>query len=179
MSRVRTRMPQIEYIQRVINEFSKERADKENRPFSLPEAIQWALDNGKITPMKLNQVKAYLPLFARAARTEKYIDPQGRSVRRKHAVRYQREIDGRQRWFSWWRDVETAEPDYMRISYQQRRTSVVGVCAQLKTDVDSYNDNNRFGAQISMDFNIDADLQEMEMPKEYPDKRPEGEAQSS
>lgn len=179
MRHVCTKVPQVEYVQRIINEYAAEHASKENLPISLRDAIRWALDTGRIDPMKQDQVGAYLPIFARAARTEKYVDPQGRSVRRKHAVRFLKDVDGRQRWFSWWRDVEAAEPDYMRLSYQQRRTSVVGVCSQLKTDVDSYNDNNPYGAQILMDFNINEDLREMEMPEEYPDKRPEGETQSS
>ena len=49
----------------------------------------------------------------------------------------------------------------------------MGDCKQLKTDLDSYNDNNPHGAQIQMTFNFTEDLQELDMPSEYPDRKPE------
>jgi len=43
----------------------------------------------------------------------------------------------------------------------------------LKTDLDSYNDNNAHGAEIQLCFNFAEDVEERMMPSEYPESRPE------
>jgi hypothetical protein len=57
----------------------------------------------------------------------------------------------------------------MRISFQQRRQGILADCRQHKTDVESYNDNNRFKASLLFDYDFNADLQELELPTKYPD----------
>jgi hypothetical protein len=59
----------------------------------------------------------------------------------------------------------------MQLSLQQRRFAVLGDCKQLKTDADSYNDNNPHGAEVQMSFNFEEDLAELEQPTEYPEQR--------
>jgi hypothetical protein len=39
--------------------------------------------------------------------------------------------------------------------------------------MDSYNDNNKYGAHIEMSFNFDEDLKELQQPPEYPEAPPE------
>ena len=58
-------------------------------------------------------------------------------------------------------------PELTRRSAQQRRRGVLGDCKQLKTDVDSYNDNNAHGAHIQMSFDFEPDLKELEQDTEY------------
>jgi hypothetical protein len=55
----------------------------------------------------------------------------------------------------------------MRLSLQQRRGYIVGDCKQLKTDLESYNQNNSHGAQIQLSFDFTEDLEELDMPPEY------------
>lgn len=55
-------------------------------------------------------------------------------------------------------DIRTADPHHMQIAFQQRRRLVVGDCRQLKTDVDSYNENAEPSLPIQMVFDFTADL---------------------
>jgi len=50
----------------------------------------------------------------------------------------------------------------MAIAFQQRRQQIVGDCAQLKRDVDSYNDNRSKTEPIQMVFDFTQDLVEIE-----------------
>ncbi len=50
----------------------------------------------------------------------------------------------------------------MEIAFQQRRQQIVGDCRQLKTDVDSFNDNGEPGPTIQMVFDFSEDLAELE-----------------
>ncbi len=59
------------------------------------------------------------------------------------------------------------------LSLQARRRSALGDVVQLARDLASYNDNNRFGAQLQMSFNFDEYLAEMEQPTEYPAEPPD------
>jgi hypothetical protein len=131
----------------------------------LHEVASWAMDQNRWEPGRANNIKQCAHELARAARGEFYTDPQGRRVRRKHAAR------NNQMWL--WADIETAPPDHMRLSLQQRRMYIVGDCRQLKTDLDSYNDNNPHGAHIQMMFDFTEDLHELDMPREYPHRKPE------
>jgi hypothetical protein len=90
---------------------------------------------------------------------EEYItDPQGRRVRAKHAaMRLQGEIQ-----LTLWDDIRTAGKEHMEVAFQQRRQQIVGDCKQLKTDVDSFNDNNKQGAVIQLTLNFTNDVAEAE-----------------
>jgi hypothetical protein len=92
-------------------------------------------------------------------REELIIDPQGRTVRAKHAARV--EQDGEQ--LALWADIRTAERQFMVIAFQQRRQSIVGDCRQLKTDVDSYNENGNPGAPIQLPLDFTLDVEELEL----------------
>ena len=97
--------------------------------------------------------------ISRAMREEYVTDPQGRRVRAKHPAPTNQ--NGKQMMF--WDDIRTASPDHMRAAFQTRRRQIVGDCHQLKTDIDSYNDNyNSSGQQIRMDFDFTQDLQELD-----------------
>ena len=57
----------------------------------------------------------------------------------------------------------------MLVAFQQRRTGILADNAQLKRDVDSYNDNNPHGAHVQLTFDYTEDLAELEAPDTYPD----------
>ena len=94
-------------------------------------------------------------------RNEYFTDPQGRRVRVKLAVRVKRAGKQLTLWGDW-----NAGPQFIALSYAQRRRLIVGEAYQLKLDVDSYNQNRNPGHQIEMSFNFEADLAEKEAIRE-------------
>jgi len=96
--------------------------------------------------------------LSRALREEYYTDPQGRSVRTKHAARIKKDGEN----LSFWDDIRTAERPHMEMAFQQRRQGIVGDCRQLKTDADSFNQNANSGPPIQLIFDFTDDLAELE-----------------
>ena len=91
-------------------------------------------------------------------REEYDTDPKGRHVRQKHPVK--KTINGKQTTF--WDDINTAPHEHMLLTFQQRRRSIVADCMHLKTDVDSYNDQERTTVQIQLVFDFTHDLEELD-----------------
>jgi hypothetical protein len=132
-------------------------------PATSREIAVWGYNNGEIVPQPGNVIKQIARDIADAMREEYYTDPQGRTVRMKHVAR--RLVNGRQKML--WDDIRTAKPEHMERALKLRRQQIVGDCAQLKKDKDSYNDNNKFGATIQLSFNFEKDLQELETLDDY------------
>jgi hypothetical protein len=127
-------------------------------PATTHQIAKWAMENGRweISPSSaLNQCAAQV---AEALRQDIRNDPQGRTTRAKHAARILR--DGEP--CVLWDDMETASRAFMQMSFAQRRRQIVGDCVHLKTDVDSYNENNNPGAPIQIPFDFTLDIQETE-----------------
>jgi hypothetical protein len=130
------------------------------------KVADWAIATGRWKTPPYDPRKACARELARAAREEYYIDPQGRNVRKKHCYTV-KDPDGQHRWL--WVDIVTAKPESMHKSLQARRRSALSDVVQLKNDLDSYNDNNGYGAELQMSFNFDEDLAELEHPTDYPE----------
>lgn len=62
-----------------------------------------------------------------------------------------------------WDDMRTAPRDHMQRSFQERRLQIAADCTQLKTDVDSYNDNHNPGEPIVLVFDFTNDVTEAEL----------------
>lgn len=120
----------------------------------------WAIETGRWQPARGDLVDRASREIARAMREEYVVDPQSRRVRKMRAVRDEQG--------TFWVDIDDAEPDQMHLAFSQRRAQVLGDCKQLKTDVDSYNENNSDGAHIQMLFDFTDDLEELEQSTEYP-----------
>ncbi len=135
----------------------------------LDELARFAINNGHWQKPRGKLLQLCKREFARAFREQCHTDPQGRTVRTFHAVRTKNE-PGRQMVF--WADMRTAPHDHMAAAFQQRRNQIVGNCRQLKTDVDSYNDNNTEEKPIQMVFDFTVDLAEMEQPTTYRPRHP-------
>lgn len=155
-----------DHLRKLLNDYIAEHGDA---PVDLADVYRWAKRKKLWEPPPVSMVRIFKLEMARAAREEYYTDPQGRSVRKKHAIVFRQ--DEKQR--SLWADIETALPDHMKLSLQQRRRGALGEVVQTNTDRESYNENNRYGAQIEMSFNFDEDLAEMKQSKEYPEAPPE------
>lgn len=149
-------------LREIVNDY---REAGEPWPPTAREIAAWAYNTGRWEPKAGNVIKQCAEDISRAMREEYYTDPQGRSVRTKHAAL--RERDGRQ--LMLWDDIRTAEPEHIERSIQLRRQQIVGDCCQLKRDRDSYNDNNSYGAQLPLNLNFENDVTEVEAAEEAPD----------
>ena len=107
-------------------------------------------------------------LVSQALRTDFITDPQGRKVRRKHAAKNKHKTPtGEYVQITFWADIEDASKEHMQTSFQQRRMQILGDCHQMKTDVDSYNENYNPGEQLEFSYNFEVDLEELSQPSEY------------
>jgi hypothetical protein len=129
-----------------------------NRGGRAAEILRWAYDNGKWAPHPDDFIRAGAEQLARAMREDTEIDPQGRSIRTKHVLIENR--GGEQLLI--WNSNKIMSRDQMELSFQYRRKLIVNDCVQLKTEVDSYNENKNPGKpfQLVLDFTDDA-LEEM------------------
>jgi len=155
-----------DFLRKLLNDYIAEHGDVR---IDLNDVFRWARKRKLWEPPSTTLASIFKREMARAAREEYYTDPQGRKVRKKHAVVFTQNEKQR----SLWADILTAPPEHMRMSLQQRRRGALGEVIQTNTDKDSYNDNNQYGAYIEMSFNFDEDLAELAQPSEYPDAPPE------
>lgn len=127
-------------------------------PASARDIAAWVIENKLWAMRPTDIVNRCADELARAMREEYIVDPQGRTVRAKHAAKVK--VNGEQ--MTLWDDIRTADRDFMAIAFQQRRQQVVGDCRQLKVDVDSYNQNKNPGEPIQIVFDFTLDVLEAE-----------------
>ncbi len=145
-----------EQMQKIVDEYRKA---GNAWPATAHDMAGWAVRTGRWEPPRELAIDRCADDLARAMREEFITDRKGRRVRAKHAAR--REVNGEQMTF--WADLRTAPREHMEIAFAQRRQQVVADCAQLKRDVDSYNDNfNKKGEPVQMVFDFTMDLAELE-----------------
>lgn len=125
-------------------------------PATSRQIAEWAIRAGRWRPQPADLISRCASEISSAMREEYYTDPQGRSVRTKHAARVMR--NGEQ--IVLWDDIRTAPRTHMASALQQRRNQVLGDCRQLNKDIDSFNENRLEERPIQMSFNFDLDLEE-------------------
>lgn len=143
-------------LQSMVHDYMREHAVK---TVDLYQVADWAIRNKRWQPESSAQIKQLKDLLHYALREEYITDPQGRRVRAMHAI--VREQNGKQ--MSLWGDMRFVGREHMQRSFQQRRRYIVSDCRQLKSDVDSYNENWNREASIQISFNFVADLEEEEI----------------
>jgi hypothetical protein len=145
-----------EQMQKIVEEYRKA---GNAWPSTAHDMASWAVRTGRWSPPRELAIDRCADDIAKAMREEYFTDRQCRRVRAKHAAR--RELNGEQQTF--WADLRTAPREHMEIAFAQRRQQVVADCAQLKRDVDCYNENFGKGAEpIQMVFDFTMDLAELE-----------------
>lgn len=166
----KVRRPLREQLQSIIHDYMKEFGSES---IDMETVAEWAVETGRYRREPVSIIRRCKQELSRACRAERFVDPQGREVRRMHPARLPFGDDDT---IVIWADITKAKPAHMRISFQQRRQSMVGDAKQHHTDVESYNDNNPYGVTLPLfNYNLDTDLAELEMPTEYPDTKPDGE----
>jgi hypothetical protein len=163
------RKTKTEHLQDIINQYIK--ATNAVR-IDMQDVAGWAIRNELWMPPRKDSIRQCAHELARAARDEFYDDPQGRHVRKKHALRLPIVEAGEHKQLSLWVDIETASTSDMHLSLQQRRGYIVGDCKQLKTDLDSFNENYNTGAPIQLSFDFTEDVAEAAMGTKYPESAP-------
>ncbi len=127
-------------------------------PTTARHIAAWAIKHNRWAPHASKILTLCADQISRALREEYYIDPQGRKVRTKHAATLKQDNEQQ----TIWEDIRTGNRQHIAISFQQRRHQIVGDCHQLKTDVDSFNENNSPEEPVPMLFDFRDDLAEIE-----------------
>jgi hypothetical protein len=125
-----------------------------NITFTLKDVGVWALQEGRWEPARDAMLRQFCDDMGRALREEYHRDPQGRRVRTKHVVRGEGETG------YLWSDIHTAPREHMVVAFDQRRDQIIADCAQLKADIDSYNENQNIAGepiQLRLDFTRDVE----------------------
>jgi hypothetical protein len=138
-------------------------------PTTARHIAAWAIQEALWKPHAKNLIGQCAAEIATAMRQEYFTDPQGRRVRKKHVLRDMKELpDGKYEQLFLWIDIAEATHEQAEMVFQYERKLVVGDCKQLKSDVDSYNDNNPHGKYVEVNFDFRDDLAEAEQPTVYP-----------
>jgi|SRR5580658_1469818 hypothetical protein len=155
-----------EQLQGIVHDYMQEHGVDE---VDLDEVSAWAVKTGRYQRQPISIIKQCREQLSEACRSEVIKDTQGREARRMHAVR----IHEGDRQMVFWADIKTAKPGHMRLSFQQRRQAILADCKAHKSDVAFYNDNNSFKVTLPLfNYNFNADLRELELPKSYPEDKP-------
>jgi hypothetical protein len=149
-------MTYTEQLQKIVADY---RSAGQPWPATAHEMAEWAIAEDKWQPQHGAMIRKCADEIAGALREEYFTDPQGRRVRSKHVARYG---EGKAQ-IPLWEDIRTASQEHMEIAFQQRRQQILGDCRQLKTDVDSYNDNYSTADPIQTVFDFTEDLAELEL----------------
>lgn len=131
---------------------------------------EWAIRNGHYNRPPVDPTVQLRRDLSRHLRTEYITDPQGRDVRKNHAVMIPVQTQDGERLRPLYKELFHAPAEHMKASFQLRRRGVVRDVMQMDLDFQSYNDNNVHGVKRDkMDYDINKDLDELNMPTTYPD----------
>ena len=144
-----------EFMQDIVRSY---RDDLQPWPATAKQIAAWAVHKGEWNPPRGTAITLCAREISRAMREETYRDPQGRIVRIKHAAR----VTCGEEQLTLWDDIRTADRGHMTIAFQQRRNQIVGECRQLKSDVDSFNENANTGELIQLVLDFTYDIEELE-----------------
>jgi|SRR5437667_5328557 len=151
----------IELLQQVWHKYDTER---EHKPTSAREAVDWAVAEGLLELPKVDPYDILAGQMAQALREEYQTYKDGQRYRVNHAVRVTK--GGVQ--YTFWAMMGYAPHEHMEIAFTQRRDQIVGDNLHLKIDVDVYNDmvkGKHPPIQLVLDYTDDvAEMQIMRIP---------------
>ena len=142
----------------------------EQPPIDPRRVANWAYAEGLWKPTETDPQEILRRKISRALRHELITDPQNRAVRASFAaVEEVMTADGPKRMARYY-PIFQAPPPVARQHFQLERRLVAENAAQLSLDLQSYNDNNYFGAILpDIDWNINRELNERSQPTTYDD----------
>ena len=133
--------------------------DTRKKAYTSREVAIWAIDKGLWGLRKEKLVRVCTEEFARAFKEERFTDPQGRRVRRRHVRKIEK--DGEQ--IALWEDFDNISCVDYELSLLQRRKQIAGECIQLNIDKDSFNENRKPINKINLSFDFTQDIAEHEI----------------
>lgn len=148
-------MSYLKQVQKIVDKYRK---DRQPWPADKRTIAAWAVRTGLWQPQPGALISQCADELARAMREEYFTDPQGRRVRAKHAAKVFK--DGKQT--TLWGDIRSEDRKFMVVVFSGRRQQILGECHQLKTDVDSYNQNRNSIEPIQCVFDFTTDLDELD-----------------
>lgn len=132
----------------------------------IDRASDWAVETGRYHRDPISPRKQCRQDMLRALQRNKYVDPQGRSVRTHHNVKLTWE--GEQ--LSLFVDARIAKPTVMQEVFQQNYDRIVNDVKRHSIEKQSYDDNNPYGAQLlPFDYDLSDFADEARMTGEYDD----------
>jgi len=154
-----------EFLQEITDQY---REAGQKWPTTCKEIAAWAIREGLWKPYPKNLVTQCATEIAAAMREEHFTDPQGRSVRSKRPYRAADILEGNEEQVFLWVDMKEATEEQAVLAFQYGRKLITDDCRQLKTGLDSFNENNTHGAYIEMTFDFSDDMAELDQPSDYP-----------
>jgi hypothetical protein len=155
-----------EQLQLIVHDYMREHKTTEVDP---DELTAWAINTGRMERDKSSFFRRCKKTLLKAIKDERVIDAQGREVPMMIGIRKKEQK-------SLWVTLLDALPKQVRVALSQQRRSMVAWCKRHSNTTGTYNDNNKFGAQVEpYDYNFNKDLREGMLPIEYPDDKPEDE----
>lgn len=149
------------------------RASGQQWPAAARQIAIWAINNGHYRTHQAKVIAKAAEEFASAMREDYNTDPQGRRVRALHVARViSHDTDGARTQKMLWDDIRYATRNFMARAFQLRRRQIVGDCKQLKTDVDSFNDNRPDEIPIQLVLDFTDDIAEANEPTDYLPRKP-------
>jgi hypothetical protein len=148
-------MNYMKQLQAIVNQYRK---SGQPWPAEKRAIAAWAVRADKWKPHPSALIGQCADELAKAMREEYFTDPQGRRVRAKHAAKFFK--NGKQT--TLWGDIRTESRAFMAVSFQNRRQAILGDCHQLKTDLESYNENVNHEEPLQIIFDFTTDLAEMD-----------------
>lgn len=130
-------------------------------PAKKSEIAEWALANDRWHPSREDIRRMCGEALTEAMREEVFTDAHGRPVRAKIPATTSR--DGEQGTF--WDDLRTATPDFVRVSVAQRRNAIVADCYHLNNTVRYFNDHHPESDQIELSLEFTKDVRELDYTK--------------
>jgi len=147
------------YNEELIKLTNKFMRDTRKKAYTAREVATWAIDKG-LWDLRIEKlIGLCAEEFARAYKEERFTDPQGRRVRRRHVRKIEK--DGEQ--IALWEDFDNISCEDYELSLLQRRKQIVGECIQLNTDKDSFNENRKPNRQIELSYDFTQDIAEHEI----------------
>ena len=140
----------------------------EQPPLDPKRVAQWAFDQGLWKPIETEPREVLRRKLCRAFRNEYITDPQTREVRANFAkIEEVMTAEGPKRMAKFY-PMFQSPAEIARQHFQMERRLAVENAVQLSLELESYNDNNEFGAALQpIDWNIGKDLEERSLPTEY------------
>lgn len=156
-----------EFFQKAAREYMEIHGVSE---FDPDEVAKWMVDTDQYAERPYSMVRRCKQELTKALKSQRRTDAQGRDVRAMLAVRRK---NAQGELFSTWAPIFESPPTHARLALQQWRRSLRGEALLHNRTALSYNDNNIHGAAIPLfDYDMNKDIAEAEMPKDYPEDRP-------